>query len=297
MNPPMMDVSALVPRLDGVERESRRSSLTGAFWLVGLAVLMLVATIPRAFAIEFTNLRSSWDEHRFDLGGDMRLVPREKEEESKQFRYTIKVRFPHIEGAIAAPADHLNRMVSGVVGKKLEEFRREAKDTYREFKNDQDRHIRSSLDIDYSIEAITRDFISIRFLVYDYSGGGAHGILYQFVLNYDLKGDKVLSLGDLFKPRANYLKIISDWCINSLKERRPVDDEHIKSGASERLENYERWNLTPKGLLITFDPYQVASYAEGFQEVIVPFLVLRDIMKPVGPIIFDKDGKAFWQVR
>ncbi|MFO7584726.1 MAG: DUF3298 domain-containing protein, partial [Anaerolineales bacterium] len=49
------------------------------------------------------------------------------------------------------------------------------------------------------------------------------------------------------------------------------------SGGAEPLpENYRNWNLTYEGLLITFDEYQVAPYAAGMQQVLVPFDVLEN---------------------
>ncbi|MFS8085155.1 MAG: RsiV family protein, partial [Acidobacteriota bacterium] len=48
--------------------------------------------------------------------------------------------------------------------------------------------------------------------------------------------------------------------------------------------NYKAWVITKKGLWIVFDPYQVASYAAGPQTVLVPYSVLKDIIKPDGPV-------------
>lgn len=62
------------------------------------------------------------------------------------------------------------------------------------------------------------------------------------------------------------------------------DDEWIETGAGLDEKNYQTWNITHKGLEITFNPYQVASYAEGPQVVVIPFPVLTNLIDPKGPI-------------
>ncbi len=56
------------------------------------------------------------------------------------------------------------------------------------------------------------------------------------------------------------------------------DDEWIKTGAGAKAENYASWNITKKGLMFTFDPYQVAAYAAGSFTVIVPFSRLKSVL-------------------
>lgn len=49
-------------------------------------------------------------------------------------------------------------------------------------------------------------------------------------------------------------------------------------------DNYAVWNITPDGLLITFNEVQVAAYAAGAQSVLVPFEVVHDLAAPNGPL-------------
>ena len=98
---------------------------------------------------------------------------------------------------------------------------------------------------------------------------------------------------DLFNPKSNYLSVISAYCIKDLKDQSKKNDmlmeDQIKEGAAPRADNYSAWTITRKGLWITFDPYQVAAYAAGPQHILVPYSVLKDIIKADGPIaIFAK---------
>jgi hypothetical protein len=148
----------------------------------------------------------------------------------------------------------------------------------------------STLDIRYEIRLATDDLISIEFTESSYADGAAHGNSATIVLNYDVKNSRKLALSDLFNSKSNHLSIISAYCIKSLKEQSKKnndsmpDEELIKSGAGPQADNYRAWAITKKGLWITFDPYQVASYAAGPQTVLVPYAALKDLIKADGPV-------------
>lgn len=123
--------------------------------------------------------------------------------------------------------------------------------------------------------------ISIRYLHYYYSGG-AHGNSFYSVMNYDLLDGKDIRLADLFKNKKGYLKLISDEAIDRLKtlssqdEYPLTDDDWIKEGAAPLVENFEAWNITDSTLVLSFAPYQVASFAAGPQIVEIPLELLRE---------------------
>ncbi|MEJ7712580.1 MAG: RsiV family protein [Pyrinomonadaceae bacterium] len=72
--------------------------------------------------------------------------------------------------------------------------------------------------------------------------------------------------------------------MGALKKDRVSDNEWIERGAGPQAENYKSWSLTRSGLLMTFDPYSVASYAEGTKEVIIPFAALKNLINSQGPL-------------
>jgi len=55
-----------------------------------------------------------------------------------------------------------------------------------------------------------------------------------------------------------------------------------EEGALPAPENYQRWNITPDGLLISFDEYTVAPYAAVPQAVLVSYEVLKQLIDPGG---------------
>ena len=92
-----------------------------------------------------------------------------------------------------------------------------------------------------------------------------------------------LTLGDLFLPNSDYLETIASYCITELS-KQPGFDGPFTDGAKPTPENYRNWNITPDGLLITFDTYQVSPGASGPQQVLVPFPQLERAIDPQGPL-------------
>lgn len=139
----------------------------------------------------------------------------------------------------------------------------------------------SSLQSEFEIKNSAAGLISVYFQMSQYYRGAAHPFPFSTTLNYSTQLGRPVSLEELFKPGTNYLQLISDSCINELKKN---DWFIFPEGAEPKVENYSHWNITPQGLLITFDPYQVAAYAVGFQSVTLPWDSLKAYLDPNGPM-------------
>ena len=149
----------------------------------------------------------------------------------------------------------------------------------------------SDLGVGYTVAQAKDDLISVEFGIGSYYSGAAHPNSYTEVLNFDLKSGKQIKLGDLFKPGSKYLQAISSYSIKDLKKQSTekgadsmLDDDWIQRGAGPDAENYQSWTITKRGLGINFDSYQVAPYAAGPQQVVVPYSTLREIVRADGPI-------------
>jgi uncharacterized protein DUF3298 len=141
----------------------------------------------------------------------------------------------------------------------------------------------STLEVTYTLLSQIGDLWSFKFDFSFYSDGAAHPGLNSLTLNYDLGQGKELALADLFLPNTNYLEAISKYCIAELS-KQPFFDGPFSEGAQPTPENYRNWNMTPAGLMITFDEYQVAPYAAGPQQVVVPYSELQALINPQGPL-------------
>jgi hypothetical protein len=220
-----------------------------------------------------------------ELAAAVRVVPKVIKEANKEKRYTVEAEYPQIEGD--PRFDSFNREARNLIMKDVAAFKTaETVETGEESDPDSvpgDEAGESGLDVWYDIRYASDDLISVQFTESAYSRGAAHPNSSTQVLNFDVKSGKKLGLADLFNLKSNYLSVISVHCIKALKDKGK-DDDMVQSGASPRSDNYRAWSITKKGLWITFDPYQVASYAEGPQYVLVPYSTLKHLIKQDGPV-------------
>jgi hypothetical protein len=140
----------------------------------------------------------------------------------------------------------------------------------------------SFLDLTYSASQ-TGELWSFKFDSSFYADTAAHPGLISTTLNYDLEHGRELTLADLFLPSSNYLDVISKYCISELG-KQPFFEAPFSDGAKPTPENYRNWNITPAGLLITFDTYQVGPGAAGPQAITVPYNELTSVIDAQGPL-------------
>jgi hypothetical protein len=115
-----------------------------------------------------------------------------------------------------------------------------------------------------------------------YIAGAAHPNTYTLVINLDSRNPPAfLSLSQLFVQQSDYLDLLSTYCADNLRAR---DALQFPDGAAPNPENFANWLFDSQGLVIIFDPYQVAPYALGMQEVLVPYLYLEPVTDPLGAL-------------
>jgi len=221
-------------------------------------------------------------EWHIDLGIGLKLKSIEKTEYDAKLKWRTSATYPQLEGDDRAAG--FNKIVSAIVKNEVGEFSEDSKDAEENKDQDTNPSRDSLVNFNYGITAANANLISVDFTYLEDIAEAAHSNSNTIVLNYDLKAGKVLVLADLFKSDADYLKFLSDYCIRNLTKREVGDAEWRLRGAGPEAENYKNWNLLPTGLLITFDPYQVASHAEGTLEVFIPYAKLKEIINPTGPL-------------
>ncbi|HXG95095.1 MAG TPA: RsiV family protein [Blastocatellia bacterium] len=244
------------------------------------AVLHLEGTWSKADGSN--SMAFSAEEQRFNLGG-ARVFSKSITTKNKKPAYTIEAKYPLIEGSTSTGAAGFNKEVNSLIASEIADFKKSAADAESP---DPATSTESGLTIDYEITFATSDLISVAFTSSPYFAGAAHPNQFTHVLNYDLKAGKPITLGSLFKPGANYLTTIANYCTAQLKKQLGSlsDPDMIKEGASANRDNYRNWNIGRKGIEITFEPYQVAAYAAGPQLVIVRYSALKDLLNPNGPV-------------
>jgi Protein of unknown function (DUF3298) len=139
----------------------------------------------------------------------------------------------------------------------------------------------STFDEKYTVVYQGGDIWSVLFDLAVYVDGAAHpGDMVQ-TINYDFEHSKIIELDDLFLSGSNYLDILAEYSAKELSTR-DIGFNETTLGAEPTRENYRNWNITPQGLMITFERGQVAAYAAPAQVVIVPYDQLKDVIDPEG---------------
>ncbi len=139
--------------------------------------------------------------------------------------------------------------------------------------------IRSTLDSTYSVSYNENSLVSIQFEYYSYVAGAAHPISYTKTLTYDMLSRQEIQLQDLFIADSDWLTTLSTYSSNDLNTREVLQ---FAEGAQPLMENFSRWVITPEGLKFFFDTYQVAPYAAGPQQVLIPYSELMGVIADPG---------------
>ena len=124
-------------------------------------------------------------------------------------------------------------------------------------------------------------YVGILWNEYDYYIGAVHGISYQVFRIYDRETGEELYLDDIlasseeefnavvtrkFEEKYGEYEVWQERLRDISEEVGFLEDHHLKLGA---------YYLTDKGLVYYFGVYEVASYAEGMQEVFIPYEELK----------------------
>jgi len=198
-------------------------------------------------------------------------------ETGQNSEYTINAQFPAILETTDAYAQAFNDAIETLVHGEIDAFKKGIAELPAEPAS-----TASSFDVTYNVLFQSADIASIKFVVVGYTSGAAHPYHYTITVNYDFEQSRSLLLDELFLPGSNYLEPISNYCFAELS-KQPGFEGPWQEGAAPTPENYRNWNITPDGLMITFDEYQVAPYASGPQTVIVPYRELQAVMDPQAP--------------
>lgn len=115
---------------------------------------------------------------------------------------------------------------------------------------------------------------------YSYTGG-AHGYYATIYENYDRLSGKLIELQDLFEPGfENRLNEVGEQYFRrsqKLAVNRPLDE--LFSFENNTFELPDNFALTEEGIQFIFNPYEIASYAQGQQKFVLPYTALRTFVK------------------
>jgi hypothetical protein len=197
-------------------------------------------------------------------------------------KYEVHAQVPQLQ---LSQAEKFNQFVRSMVDEELSGFKKNFDDWQIP---DEMAAYTSFMWIGYDVPLLTSELISIRLTMDYYMAGAAHPNHDFRVVNYDLTAGKEILFGDLFLDDNKALNFLAKTSKAILTK---PDLPLFAEGLMPKKENFVNWNFTKTDLRLSFDPYQVAPYAAGAQEVLIPFGDIQELVNrdtTAGKFIFDK---------
>ena len=122
------------------------------------------------------------------------------------------------------------------------------------------------------------DIVILQYLVSSYSGG-AHGMYGEVMHVLDLKGEKELKLSDVTSAYSSTLSRLLEKWYRKQYHLQPGEklSDHIFEDTIPANRNFF---ITKNGLGFIYNPYEIASFADGIIQIVIPFSDLKGKLTP-----------------
>ena len=192
------------------------------------------------------------------------------EQKTPKISYKVTINYPVVE---SEPL--LNAQLAQIVQQKLQDFN-------KMFFVAETPAYPYGLELSIDSDSIYEDtaYISFFLTIYQYTGG-AHGTTTLIPVTYSKQTKKLLSLEELVKPtRKDWLSALSTEARKQLsaqvkKGKLTSSDDCITQGTEPTQENFDLFKLEKNSVRFVFEQYQVAPYASGMPEIVVPLTLFK----------------------
>ncbi len=101
--------------------------------------------------------------------------------------------------------------------------------------------------------------------------GGAHGMLHNTIVNFDVKTGDLISLDSLFdKPALDKLNKLINQSLREKNTLQPGESLRSVGFFNDEVETSSNYCITGNGIHFIYNPYEIASYAMGTVTVFIP---------------------------
>lgn len=173
----------------------------------------------------------------------------------------IKIEYPRTDYIV------LNNYINEKIKSIIKEFMEYAKEVTK-------KEVVYSLYITYR-SYMYQNYISYVFSISMYTGG-AHPDNRILSVNYNVKHNKIIKITDIYTNLTN----LSEISRKLLKNNNAINSTTIPlnmilEGTTPNDYNFRNYALTDDGIIIFFEPYQVAPYVAGTIEITIPYSILN----------------------
>ena len=100
---------------------------------------------------------------------------------------------------------------------------------------------------------------------------------------FDLSTGKPMTIDQLFNPNSAWLTALSEVSIAKLNNK-DWTDERMFTGAGPQITNFNRFNLTKGGLVLSFAPFTVGGAGTNDMSITIPYSQLDAFWDVAGPV-------------
>lgn len=126
-----------------------------------------------------------------------------------------------------------------------------------------------------------KDILGYKLVTYSYTGG-AHGIMNETHMNFDLRSGKLLEQEDVFAE--GFEKQTSKLLMKHLNDGKS-DDGKI-SLLTDTIEPNGNFSIGEEGITFTYNQYEIAAYVFGVIDILIPADEIKPYLK-TGMNIYD----------
>jgi len=209
----------------------------------------------------------------------LQIFERTYADQSDDPRYEIQLLWPNLTGE-GWQTKSFNSAIDTMILKAADNFLSVMDENYVEDSDQAGEPPLSTFTVDYDLTALESGHVSVQVIITQYIAVSVHPFTISHAINYDAHTGEFLNLADLFNPEMDYLSPILNAVDDALQSR---DFGYEAGTAADVMGERENWNLTPEGLRLNFDAYEVGPYAAGSQTVIIPWEELVEVLNPQGP--------------
>lgn len=174
-------------------------------------------------------------------------------------------RYPALAAALAEQEKSM--------GDSMQESMENLKDAYKEMQEYQEWELDLSDHVNYTLLRTDNQILSYRLNADNYYGG-AHGYYAMYGAAFDVATGKALSLAAVVKDEAAFRLAVADYLE---QEYEDIFFQDIHTTMQEYEMNEFSWTLDYQGVTLYFNPYELASYADGMQTVELSFAEYGDL--------------------
>ncbi|MGL5351936.1 MAG: DUF3298 and DUF4163 domain-containing protein [Clostridium sp.] len=107
--------------------------------------------------------------------------------------------------------------------------------------------------------------------------GGAHGITNRVAYNIDINSGRDMLLGDLFKDKHTYEKLINKEIEKEIAKN--ADNYFIGKDGFNGIKKNQRYYIEDNNIVVYFGEYEIAPYATGMPQFKIPLELFGDSYK------------------